>query len=569
MSYLVLARKYRPQSFKDVVGQEHITQTLQNSLSNKRPGHAYLFSGPRGVGKTTMARIFAKALNCKNGPGPEPCNKCTACDEISSGFSLDVIEIDGASNRRIEEIRTLKENVKFAPTSHRYKIYIIDEVHMLTTEAFNALLKTLEEPPAHIVFIFATTEPHKVPLTILSRCQRFNFRQISLDEIVSTLEQIVKLENVKITTDALYLIAKSASGSLRDALTVLDEVISLNPKKVPYKDVVRILGIIDYGILVDFGEIIAAKEIKKAFLKVEELVNSGYDLGQFVKDLREHFRNLLIVKVTDKESSLVTLASNNLKDVELQSEKFSQADLLRAIDILSNLEGRMKYSDQKRLVLELGMAKLCSSFVSLDAILKKVETLEDKLNIKDRKKPDTVISNLGNQQDLKIKPVSKEPVQEKNTTFSEELGGLKGIWGTILKSIDSKKGSLTAFLRVSQPVGVTKGVITLAFNKSDKFSKESVDRKENKDLLSKVIEEVIHKKFTIKCILRDNNIGIGDNKEISRDIEKRSPQKLPKEETPVLPKSKSPVYTPKEIVNREPIIEKALDIFNGEIAEIE
>ncbi len=645
MSYLVLARKYRPQIFKDIIGQSHITQTLQNSISTQRVGHAYLFSGPRGVGKTSTARIFAKALNCKKGSNSEPCNNCIICSEISSGFSLDVIEIDGASNRGIDEIRALRENVKFAPTSYKYKVYIIDEVHMVTTPAFNALLKTLEEPPAHVVFIFATTECHKVPSTILSRCQRFNFRQVSLDEIVRSLKQIVKLEKVEIDEDALYLIAKNAYGSLRDALTILDEVISLNPERIIYENAINILGIIDYRILIDFGEIIAEKDVKKGLVKIEELVNSGYDVSQFVKDLREHFRNLLMIKVTDISastsdfSSLINLDSTTLKSVELQSKKFSQSDLLTVIDILSNLEGKIKYSDQKRLLLEISMTKLCSAFISLNQILEKIEILERKLNeqskslsiavstaqlnITEEKKQNSPSNNSNYECQEPVEPIdlrgntsTEKSKQNDSVSFSDELEELKNKWNSILKLIDNKKGSLKSFLGTSQPVEIINGIITLAFNKDDKFCKESVDRKENKELISKSIQEIMHKKFKIKCILVDEQITpvrehshltgkhngiksaclrndldhqdgaeffsngvnknleskksiLGDKEEKSFQINVLSEEKQTKEENDSSLKTKVPYYSPKEIVNREPIIEKALDIFGGEIAEID
>lgn len=585
MSYLVLARKYRPQTFKDVVGQEYITQTLQNALANKKLGHAYLFSGPRGVGKTTTARIFAKALNCTNRKGSEPCNKCVSCEEISFGAALDVIEIDGASNRQIDDVRALRENVKFAPSHSLYKVYIIDEVHMLTVEAFNALLKTLEEPPAHIIFIFATTQPHKVPTTILSRCQRFNFRQISVDETVKTLKRIATMEKIEINDDALSLIAKSASGSLRDALTIFDEVIALNPLQIVYEDVEAILGIIDYRILIDFGDIIAAKDTRKSLSKIEELINSGYDLSQFIKDLREHFRNLLMVKTTDDFASLVTLASGDLENLKVQAVKFSENDLLRVIDTLTNVDERIKYTNQKRLIVEVGIFKLCSPFVSLEQIMKNIELLEKKLNIAEKNNPDGKIDRTNPTDHIRqpivdsVKPpVVNLPRQEfspGNTTVSEDLQDLRNKWGDIIRTINSKKGSLTVFLSVCQPIEIANGTVILAFNKDDKFARESVDRNENKDLVSKCIEEIIHKQFKIKCQLMDNNQltnNVEPQEEAISDKEEKvfkAGQDGTKPKEPSLPKGKDTLYTPKEIVRQEPIIEKAIDIFNGEIADTE
>src|SRR5512136_1075662 len=250
-SYLVLARKWRPQLFEEVVGQRHITQTLQNAISQKRVAHAFLFTGARGVGKTSSARILAKALNCEKGPGTNPCNQCATCQEVTHGTSMDVIEIDGASNRGIDEIRELKENVRYTPAKSRYKIYIIDEVHMLTTEAFNALLKTLEEPPPHVIFVFATTEPHKIPLTILSRCQRYDFKRIPLASILEQLRTIATQEGMEISDQSLHLIAREAEGSMRDAQSLLDQVLSYAGQKVSDKEVIEVLGVIDRKILHD------------------------------------------------------------------------------------------------------------------------------------------------------------------------------------------------------------------------------------------------------------------------------------------------------------------------------
>ncbi|MFH1238797.1 MAG: DNA polymerase III subunit gamma/tau [bacterium] len=581
MSYLVLARKYRPQTFEQVIGQEHITQTLKNALLNKKLGHAYLFSGPRGVGKTTTARIFAKALNCTGAKGPEPCNKCASCEEISGGNALDVIEIDGASNRQIDDIRALRENVKFAPSYSKYKVYIIDEVHMLTAEAFNALLKTLEEPPAHIVFIFATTQPYKVPTTILSRCQRFNFRQITIEETVGALKNIAKPEKIEINDDALYLVAKSASGSLRDALTILDEVISLNPEKTTYEDVTTILGVIDYRILIEFAEVIAGKDIKAGLVKIDKIINSGYDLSQFIKDLREHFRNLLMAKTADNVSSLVTLASGDLEEVKNQAGKFTEGELLRTIDVLTNLDERIKFTDQKRLILEVGMVKLCSSFVSLDELLHDIELLEKKLGLPDKNIPGVKIERAVYPKPPAVetvKPVIDYSVQTQrsvHTVVGDDLAELKNKWSEIIKLVTTEKGSLMVFLNKCQPAEIVNGTVTLAFNKDDKFAMGSVQRNENKELLTRCMEEVTHKKYKIICQSVDNilpNDSPEPPKETVPDKGNRDFQpkhEEPKQEAVAQVKTKGVTYTPKEIVRQEPIIEKAIDIFNGEIADTE
>ena len=294
MSYEVLARKWRPQVFQDVVGQEHIAQTLINAIKTDRLSHAYLFGGPRGVGKTSVARIFAKAINCEQGEPGIPCNKCSSCLAITKGSSVDVQEIDGASNRRIEEIRELRENIKYMPSASKYRIYIIDEVHMLTKEAFNALLKTLEEPPAHAKFIFATTEAHKVPVTILSRCQRFDFKRISPIQIVSHLENISKEEGIVISKSGLGMIAKAADGSMRDAESLLDQVIAFTGSEVEDKYIAEILGIVDTDIVFRASDAILEGSPQKCIEIIDKIYNYGYDIKEFYRTLMDQFRNLLI-----------------------------------------------------------------------------------------------------------------------------------------------------------------------------------------------------------------------------------------------------------------------------------
>src|SRR4030066_1794670 len=285
MSYLVLARKWRPQVFEEVAGQRHITQTLQNAISQKRVAHAFLFAGARGVGKTSTARILAKALNCETGPHTDPCNHCNICKEITNGTSMDVIEIDGASNRGIDEIRELRENVRYNPAKSRYKIYIIDEVHMLTKEAFNALLKTLEEPPPHIIFIFATTEPQKIPATIISRCQRYDFKRVPFKEIIGSLKRILEEEKIQVSQRGLLSIAQESEGSLRDAQSLLDQVIAYAGKNIKDEDITEVLGLIDRKILNDTIEAIANRDVERCMEVIEMVYHFGYDLQHFCREL--------------------------------------------------------------------------------------------------------------------------------------------------------------------------------------------------------------------------------------------------------------------------------------------
>lgn len=308
MSYLIFARKFRPQTFEQVLGQDPIVTTLRNGIKQERIPQNFLFSGPRGIGKTSTARILAKALNCAKGPVEEPCGKCTSCQEITQGNSLDVLEIDGASNRGIDEIRNLRETVKFKPVNGRYKIYIIDEVHMLTTEAFNALLKTLEEPPPHVKFIFATTESHKVPLTILSRCQRFTFKRIPTHVIAEKLEEIAKAEKLKFDKKAIYLVAKASEGALRDAESLLDQLASFSEGKIEEADVLATLGLASEEVYFSILAAIQSKEAEKIFSLVADLYDNGKDLSQFAKGLLETFRHLLLLQCTDKADSFIEMS---------------------------------------------------------------------------------------------------------------------------------------------------------------------------------------------------------------------------------------------------------------------
>ncbi len=357
MSYVVLARKWRPMKFQDVVSQEHVTTTLENAIQNDRLASAYLFSGPRGVGKTTSARIFAKAINCDNGPTPTPCNTCSSCSDITAGRSLDVFEIDGASSRGIDEVRNLRENLKYAASKGKHKIYIIDEVHMLTTEAFNALLKTLEEPPPNVLFIFATTEFHKVPATVLSRCQRYDFRRIPINEIVEKLESICKEEKIKIGKEPLYVIAKKADGSLRDSQSILDQVISFCGQDIKSEDIANILGVIDYEFFFECSDAITNKDVESGLKITERVFTQGYDMAEFLNGLSEHFRNLLVVKATGNCSLLEGLETYSDR-YKGSASSFNETDFMRLIQIASDTSFQIKRSANPKLLLEMAMIKM-------------------------------------------------------------------------------------------------------------------------------------------------------------------------------------------------------------------
>ncbi len=357
MAFIVTARKWRPQKFSEVVGQEHITTTLKNALKNNRIAHAYLFTGPRGVGKTTTARILAKTLNCLNPIDNEPCNECEMCRSIQSTQSLDIIEIDGASNRGIDEIRTLRDSVKYAPSKGKYKVYIIDEVHMLTKESFNAFLKTLEEPPAHTIFIFATTDIQKVPLTIVSRCQRFDFRRIQLDTIKSLLNKIAETEKIKIDDKTLTIIAKKADGALRDAESFFDQVVSFCGNIVDPETVSKMLNLIDDEVFFDISDAILNKNFKAVYSVSNKIYENGWNFIDFMDGLVEHFRNIMTVIVTEQASLIETSDLLKVKYMDY-IDKFSQGDLLRLLNFLVKTQQELRYAQNQKLKIEISLCHL-------------------------------------------------------------------------------------------------------------------------------------------------------------------------------------------------------------------
>ncbi|RQD73256.1 MAG: DNA polymerase III subunit gamma/tau [Candidatus Syntrophonatronum acetioxidans] len=379
MSYLALYRKWRPQNFEDLIGQPHITRTLINALKGDRISHAYLFCGPRGTGKTSAAKIMAKALNCEKGPGPTPCNQCSVCQGINRGMVMDVLEIDAASNRGIDEIRELRSRVRYGSTEGRFKIYIIDEVHMLTQEAFNALLKTLEEPPAGVVFILATTEPHKLPATILSRCQRFDFHRIGIPTLVEGLSRIAFQEGVEIEEEALRIIARSSEGGMRDALGLLEQVVSFSDGPVDLEGAKQVLGIEEEEVFISLGEAVLNNDLVAALRGIQKVVDGGRDIAQFLRDLTNYFRGLILLRIQGEEALEIPWAS--LARMREQARAFSPEGLLAVNEVLTEAVYQLRGSSQPRFVLETAVFQICHMDYRLNIkeLQKKVEKLEEEL----------------------------------------------------------------------------------------------------------------------------------------------------------------------------------------------
>jgi DNA polymerase-3 subunit gamma/tau len=377
-NFVVTARKWRPLKFSDVVGQEHITRTLKNSIKSNRIHHAFLFSGPRGVGKTTTARILARALNCLDPDDAEPCNECKSCLPILNGRSYDIIEIDGASNNSVEDIRKLRENVKYPPVAGKYKMYIIDEVHMLSNSAFNALLKTLEEPPPHLIFVFATTEAHKVPATIISRCQRFDFRRMEIDDIISRLRFIAEKEDIRLDDESLMTIAKKADGSMRDAQSIFDQVVAFCGDDVKYSDMADALHLIDRDFYFRISSGVHNGDFGEMFSVSRDVSAKGYDTGECLAGLLEHFRNLLTIKVTGS-TGLIESSEDFLKQYENESNKFGKSDLLRYMNIISRTEQSLRFAPQPAIRFESCLLELASmeSTVEISELIKELRGLKE------------------------------------------------------------------------------------------------------------------------------------------------------------------------------------------------
>jgi DNA polymerase-3 subunit gamma/tau len=498
--YIVTARKWRPMRFEDVVGQTHITTTLRNAMAAGRLAHAYLFSGPRGVGKTTTARLLAKLVNCLHPEEQNPDNVCENCIEITEGRSFDVLEIDGASNRGIEEIRNLRESVRYAPTKGSTKVYIIDEVHMLTKEAFNALLKTLEEPPAHVLFIFATTEINKVPPTILSRCQRFDFRRIRTDEIAENLRTIARAEGITMDEDALLTVARRGDGSLRDAQSLFDQVVALCGTTVTSAGIIEALNIVDQEVYFRVTDLIAAGDVKGGLALIEEIIGQGHDVREFVAGLSEHFRNLLVAK-TAGASTLIDTAANTRQRYAEAAEAFSVADILRFQRLIAGTESALRWASQPRFKLEADLVQMITMprAQEVGELLQKIDDLKKKLGTEvnagplahrgapPARPPASQKSSPGGQEknarlNVHVSPVPvAKLVAEPQTDFSEH-------WLEFVGAVRERKISLWPALENARLLGVENG--TFRIGCVDDFQASQLVK--NKAILSGMLEEIFH-----------------------------------------------------------------------------
>lgn len=529
MSYIALYRKWRPRTFEDVVGQEHIITTLKNQIMHNRIAHAYLFSGTKGTGKTSTAKIFARAVNCPHPIEGNPCGQCEVCRQIESAEVMDIIEIDAASNRGVDEIRELREKVNYPPSIGQYKVYIIDEVHMLTQEAFNALLKTLEEPPKHVIFILATTEPHKLPATILSRCQRFDFKRVLVQDMVGRMDYICKEMNISIEKKALELVAKNAEGALRDALSILDQCLSLveEGKAITYENIIDTLGLASDGWLHDISQSMLEQNVEDTIKFLHQMIDNGKDMIQIVKQLTEHFRNILITKTLPDPQDILELPQEQIEILKAQGDKPSEERLFRFINELNEAENKMKYSSQPIIILEMEFIKLCKQpkGSALEDIIERLNLLEKKIEGGDfsqnsqtrgisrpspskikMEKPST-INQTNKKESPKEETSSSTPLQEQSKTFEKNdsltLQEIQEKWETIMKEVKKRKVQVAALLKEGQLVQFHEGKLYIGFKDGFGFHQAALAKRENTELVEQVISEITNSLVKVQCVMID------------------------------------------------------------------
>ena len=605
MSYQVIARKYRPQKFADVVGQEHVTQTLANAIAQKRIAHAYLFCGPRGTGKTTIARIFAKCLNCTGGPKTEFDDHDPRVQEITEGRSIDVLEIDGASNNGVEQVRELRETCKYAPAHSPFKIYIIDEVHMLSTAAFNALLKTLEEPPAHVKFMLATTDPEKVLPTILSRCQRFDLRRIPGPLITKHLAEIAVKENVTIDAAALHAIARGADGGMRDAESTLDQLISFCGDKIEESDVLSMFGLAAQNQILKLSQAVLAGEIGAALAQLDELARGGKDLGRLLGDLLNHFRNLLIFNVSRGDLSLMEASEAEAAALKEQSALAGTDALTRILDVLADAELRLRDAASKKILVEVSLLRAIEArnALSIDAVLKQLNQLRGQAPapvapaapVTASAKTFSLASALAAEPAPAPAPAPKPaavpipvvqpaaPVESVSATAAVAPGpvDLTELWYKLIDAVGRVSMFTRGYLIDAHPVSFIKGNLVIGFDPEFEDHLTLVDNSRNHTLLATKLAELGHPNAMIKFFKAEAPVGW---QRIATTI-------LPAKPVPAAPKATAsavavkagepaaapltvaekktaPIAFNKDDFKNDPLIQKALDVFKGTIVEV-
>ncbi len=493
MSYVALYRKFRPNEFEDVKGQDAIVKTLKNQIRANRIGHAYLFCGTRGTGKTTVAKIFAKAVNCEHTADGSPCGECAACKSIASGASMNVIEIDAASNNGVDNIREIREEVAYRPTEGRYKVYIIDEVHMLSIGAFNALLKTLEEPPEYVIFILATTEAHKIPVTILSRCQRYDFKRISIDTISARLRELIDKEQWDVEDKAVRYIAKMADGSMRDSLSLLDQCASFYiGEKLTYDHVLEVLGAVDTEVFSRLLRELISMDVRRVIKTVEDLVMQGRELSQLAADFTWYLRNLLLVKGSDHMEDILDVSTENLAQLKEEAQMIDNDTLIRYIRIFSELTNQLRYSSQKRVLLEVTLIKLCCPAMetSQDALLDRIRAVEKQLK---EGLPQYPVRDRDAREEQSTERQTKQPEPKLPEALSEDVKAVAKNFRTMVNDLSPMLRSCLKKARLSAGEGSRLQIVC-----QDEMGAGVVGTEEHKAEIEKVIEEKIGKKVEIE-----------------------------------------------------------------------
>ena len=519
-----LYRVYRPKNFSDVIGQEHIVRTLKNQIENNNVGHAYLFCGTRGTGKTSTAKIFSRAVNCTNLHNDEPCNECENCREILEDKTMDVVEIDAASNNSVDDIRELRENVKYSPAKAKYKVYIIDEVHMLSQGAFNALLKTLEEPPSYVIFILATTEPHKIPATILSRCQRFDFKRVTVKDISSRMRYICEKEGIEADEKALNLIARNSQGALRDALSILDQCISFEGNKISYNDVIELLGSVNIEQLFDLAESIIKEDTRKSLQILNDFIIWGKDVRNLVNDLIDHFRNLMVCKISNDLDEIISLPEETIDLLKQQAETIDTNNLIRILNILSETQDGMKISSNPRVLMEVTMMKIAQPMFdeSKEALIKRIENLEQKIesgNIKvNHISTNQTVDNFNenNQQNNNTVEKQEDENIEYENLKGDDIKLVEKSWKKILQKMKEDKNQvIRALLQDVDSFNISEDTLYIIFTDNYSFAKSRLDSPSTIQYVEKVIREVLNRSFSVKIALKSQLANL--NTEIKKE----------------------------------------------------